>query len=156
MVGDDDSMAMIKCPECYSSVSDKAQVCPKCGFPISSITINTGLYDENIVKSYLKRADKLNAWQYIARATGCSPKEASNKVNKILMENPLLQAICEEHYPSEYNDYSPRSVPKCPTCGSTNIKRISGTERAASVFGLGLFSKKINKSFKCENCGYTW
>ena len=46
--------------------------------------------------------------------------------------------------------------PKCPTCGSANIKSISGTERAVSVMGLGLFSKKINKSFKCKNCGYTW
>ena len=45
---------------------------------------------------------------------------------------------------------------KCPTCGSTNTNKISGTERAVSVMGLGLFSKKINKSFKCKNCGYTW
>ena len=45
---------------------------------------------------------------------------------------------------------------KCPTCGSNNTNKISGTERAVSVMGLGLFSKKINKSFKCKNCGYTW
>lgn len=46
--------------------------------------------------------------------------------------------------------------PHCPTCGSTNIKKISGTERAASVIGLGVFSKKINKSYKCKHCGCTW
>lgn len=46
--------------------------------------------------------------------------------------------------------------PKCPHCHSINIAKISGTERAASVLGLGLLSKKINKSFKCKNCGYTW
>lgn len=46
--------------------------------------------------------------------------------------------------------------PHCPTCGSTNIKKITGTERAASVIGLGIFGKKINKSFKCLNCKYTW
>lgn len=27
-------MALIKCPECSSSVSDKAKDCPKCGYPI--------------------------------------------------------------------------------------------------------------------------
>ncbi|MBO5072510.1 MAG: hypothetical protein J6C32_06055 [Eubacterium sp.] len=46
--------------------------------------------------------------------------------------------------------------PHCPTCGSTNIKRITGTERAVSVIGLGMFSKKINKSYKCLNCKTTW
>lgn len=46
--------------------------------------------------------------------------------------------------------------PKCPNCHSTNIKPISGTERAVSIIGLCIFSKKINKSFKCLNCKYTW
>lgn len=45
---------------------------------------------------------------------------------------------------------------KCPTCGSTNVQKIGAVERTASVIGLGIFSKKINKSFKCKNCGYTW
>lgn len=48
------------------------------------------------------------------------------------------------------------NVPKCPTCQSTYIRRISGVERGSSIFLFGLFSKKINKSFKCDNCGYTW
>ena len=46
--------------------------------------------------------------------------------------------------------------PKCPTCGSTNIRKISTGEPMVSVGILGLFSKKINKSFKCNSCGYTW
>lgn len=46
--------------------------------------------------------------------------------------------------------------PKCPTCGSTNIKKMGGIERGASIAAFGLFSKKINKTFKCCNCGYTW
>ncbi|MGI5927648.1 MAG: hypothetical protein ACOX8A_10825 [Thermacetogeniaceae bacterium] len=49
-----------------------------------------------------------------------------------------------------------RPIPKCPTCGSKEIVNISFTERAASVLFLGLFSKKINKTFKCSNCNYTW
>lgn len=46
--------------------------------------------------------------------------------------------------------------PKCPTCGSTNIKPITATERATSIIGLGIFSKKINKTYKCLNCKCTW
>lgn len=48
------------------------------------------------------------------------------------------------------------NIPKCPTCGSTNIKPITGTERATSIIGLGIFSKKINKTYKCLNCKCTW
>ena len=47
-------------------------------------------------------------------------------------------------------------VPKCPTCGSTNIRKMGGVERGASIAAFGIFSKKINKTFKCGNCGYTW
>ena len=49
-----------------------------------------------------------------------------------------------------------QNMPKCPTCGSLNVRHISGGERVASVGFLGIFSKKINKTFKCGNCGYTW
>lgn len=46
--------------------------------------------------------------------------------------------------------------PECPTCHNKNVQRISGFERGVSIIGLGIFSKKINKSYKCKNCGYTW
>lgn len=45
---------------------------------------------------------------------------------------------------------------KCPYCHSDNVRKISGGERAVSVLGLGLLSNKINKSFKCKNCGGTF
>ena len=47
-------------------------------------------------------------------------------------------------------------VPKCPTCGSTNIRKIGGVERGASIATFGIYSKKLSKTFKCGNCGYTW
>ena len=47
-------------------------------------------------------------------------------------------------------------VPKCPTCQSTNIRKMGGIERGASIYVFSIFSKKINKTFKCQNCGYTW
>lgn len=49
-----------------------------------------------------------------------------------------------------------KNMPKCPTCGSLSVQKISGIERAASVGFWGLFSNKINKSYKCKNCGHTW
>lgn len=51
---------------------------------------------------------------------------------------------------------SEQSKVRCPYCNSTNVKKISGTERVASVAMMGIFSKKINKSFKCNACGGTF
>lgn len=54
------------------------------------------------------------------------------------------------------NGDNSKTIPKCPTCGSTNISKISAGERIISVGVLGLGSNKINKSYKCNNCKYTW
>lgn len=48
------------------------------------------------------------------------------------------------------------NMPRCPHCKSTNIKPISGLNRGVSIAMWGIFSKKINKSFECINCKYTW
>lgn len=47
-------------------------------------------------------------------------------------------------------------VPKCPTCGSTDIRKMGSIERGASILTFGIFSKKLNKTFKCQNCGMTF
>ena len=49
-----------------------------------------------------------------------------------------------------------QEAPKCPTCGSTDIEKIGIADRAISVGTVGLASNKINKSFKCKKCKYTW
>lgn len=46
--------------------------------------------------------------------------------------------------------------PKCPTCNSTNIKKISTGSRLMSVGVFGLASSKIGKTMECKNCGYKW
>lgn len=49
-----------------------------------------------------------------------------------------------------------QNQPKCPTCGSTNIQKISGTKRAASIIGFGILSSNIGKTYECLNCKYKW
>lgn len=48
------------------------------------------------------------------------------------------------------------SVAKCPSCGSTNISKISTLNRAFSVRLFGLASSKIGKTHKCNSCGNMW
>lgn len=69
---------------------------------------------------------------------------------------------------SEIVDYSPNSnlidkpqyqqsnKPKCPTCGSTNVKHISTLNRAVSIGVFGLFSSKIGKNYECLHCKAKW
>lgn len=46
--------------------------------------------------------------------------------------------------------------PRCIACGSQNLRKIGGLERAGSIMAVGIFSRKINKSFKCNDCGMTF
>ena len=48
------------------------------------------------------------------------------------------------------------NIPKCPTCGSTNIQKISNTKRWIGVGLVGLASTDIGKTFICINCKYKW
>lgn len=48
------------------------------------------------------------------------------------------------------------NVPKCPTCGSTNVKPISTGEKAKGFFLAGIFSSNFGKSYQCGNCKYKW
>lgn len=53
-------------------------------------------------------------------------------------------------------DTKPDNVPKCPTCQSTNITKISATSRALHGVAFGLFSKTARSQFECKDCGYKW
>lgn len=61
---------------------------------------------------------------------------------------------------SNYNiegiKYSLDSLPKCPTCGSTNIEKISVSKKFTSGILFGLFSSNNGKTFHCKSCGYKW
>ena len=69
--------------------------------------------------------------------------------------------------PADYNECLKRmqesnsrrvnaNVPKCPTCGSTRIQKISVSKKALGVFGFGLLSKTARSQFECKKCGYKW
>jgi len=47
-------------------------------------------------------------------------------------------------------------IPKCPTCNSANLKKISAGAKAKNTLAFGVFGTKRNKTFHCNNCGYEW
>lgn len=56
--------------------------------------------------------------------------------------------------------YTPKgiqqNVPKCPTCSSTNITRISTASKVINAGVFGLLGNKRKKTFHCNNCRYEW
>jgi RNA polymerase subunit RPABC4/transcription elongation factor Spt4 len=47
--------------------------------------------------------------------------------------------------------------PKCPTCGSTRIQKITAASKIGKAALFGIFAVgAISKTFKCDNCGHQW
>lgn len=46
---------------------------------------------------------------------------------------------------------------RCPNCRSTDIIKISFSDKVTSAVLFGIFALgKISKSFKCKNCDFSW
>ena len=136
-------MALINCPECGRQVSTTATSCPNCGYNIKRIVsfcISCETYkNREVLMNYNKEKNILVCPECGRIDTFWTPEqEAQIKENQRIYE---LQ-----------ND----NKVTCPYCHSTNVLKIGTGERVASIIGLGIFSKKINKSFKCKNCGGTF
>ena len=87
---------------------------------------------------------------------GMEDKDERKQLKKIYIQNELekeKEKITKKEviYPSSQPE---ENIPKCPTCGSTNIKRISGTKRWLTTGLFGLASSDIGKTMVCKNCGY--
>jgi DNA-directed RNA polymerase subunit RPC12/RpoP len=49
------------------------------------------------------------------------------------------------------------STARCPTCNSSDIEKISASDKVGSALLFGVFSiGQISKTFRCKNCGYKW
>ena len=112
--------------------------CPKCG----------EFYTFDTSKSYTAICPKCNCELEFRFNGDCDPERAER----------VRKGIPAYHYDPTTDPDSPLYIPviTCPTCSSTNVKKISKAARAFSIGTWGLASNKINKSFECKTCGYTW
>lgn len=76
--------------------------------------------------------------------------------NIIEYESRMSQFRIQVQQQEQLEQKRSNNIPKCPTCSSTDIKKISGTSKAASVAIWGIFSQKVKKTYHCNYCGYEW
>jgi len=96
---------------------------------------------QQFIDEYIKSSPEFDQYLFDHRDEDLSKRRIENKAKLDHGKQILEEQSCS---------------PECPTCHSKNVQSISGVERGVSIIGLGIFSKKINKSYKCKHCGYTW
>lgn len=137
-------MALIKCPECGREVSDKAEACIHCGYPLSDKDrISLNMIPEFNYSTPCPICSNTNyeyddKTGYIScKQCGCVVKENSQKhIKYIEQQNKLKQN---------------NNIPKCPKCGSTAIT--AGQRGYSLLTGFLGSGKTVNR---CANCGYKW
>lgn len=114
--------------------------CPKCG--CIDIIYNKMVYDNPEEYRKLRKSNQLDS--YFDELITEHYQNKQNEPEVIQSQN------------ASYNN--PNPVPKCPTCGSTNIRRINGTEKAFNAAMFGLLGNKRKCQFECQNpnCRYRW
>ena len=157
-------MALIKCPECGGTVSDKAPACIHCGYPLQE----TKPSSENTVNNYNiilieKGRDDSYVIRRIREFTGyglgetvnllnnlpCAiikniPKETANALKEKIQAKGAVVKIEAAPIPQE----KPLC---CPRCGSQNVT--TGKRGYSIVTGFLGSNKTTNR---CGKCGYSW
>ena len=149
-------MALIICPECGKQVSDQSEQCVYCGYPIkqnTNCTINGIKFDLGFLLD-----DKIEygtKCRMFALQHGCEIGQSRYYIDKIIETGIIPKTLTVKTVDDVIKEQETLK-PHCPTCGSTDIQKISGTKRWLSTGLFGLASSDIGKSMCCKKCGYKW
>lgn len=75
---------------------------------------------------------------------------------KILLEKHTTIEHTQEEIDKTISSFNKTYTPHCPTCNSSQIRKISVTSKAINIGLFGIFGNKRKKQFHCDNCGYEW
>lgn len=108
----------------------------------NNLEINKVLFDEEICHNPLYNSNTAEEAEIAYK------EKKANEKRRRAMQESLKREEEERHRIN--ND------PRCPTCSSYNVKRISGMKRAVHGYAFGIFSKTAFSQYECINCGYKW
>lgn len=122
-------MALIKCPECGREISDKAEICIGCGFPIHGYQEEKQNDDEeNIVSGIVDRfPGRIEGIKAIMREMNLEYQKAlylynveiekRKKLRKEKLENEVFSSFNGIY---KYTLFGGKQEVYCPRCGSEN------------------------------------
>lgn len=82
--------------------------------------------------------------------------KCGNRCQSGVVEPKKMTKPIQIHQPSYSNTATIINKPKCPTCQSTNLKKITAASKVVNTAMFGIFGTKRHKTFHCNNCGYEW
>lgn len=68
----------------------------------------------------------------------------------------IQEKLDEERRKAEEEAAKPVYTPRCPTCHSPNIHKVSTTAKLVDAAVWGLLARKPRVQFHCDDCGYEW
>lgn len=149
---------LIKCPKCGKEISTNSEICVHCGCPLQQNKINSKCNINGMEYDLMPFLNDINLgvnWAIVTRKISDTCNIPINNARELY--NILLN---EKQIPSNFScdskQTSPNLKPKCPTCNSTNLKKISTASKVVNSAVFGLFGTKRHKTFHCNNCGYEW
>lgn len=158
LLGLEVDMSDIYCPKCKMNFSDEFDECVYCGSDLQDGIIE--MEEIETEKSIYELSDKEVLDKYSDYR-----KRIEEQTGKKMTDFEFLSGIMEarrdslNHQAETYfasNKEANVSKPKCSTCQSENIQKISTMTKAGSVALWGIFSQKIKKQWHCNSCGSEW
>lgn len=159
-------MALLLCPECGEKISDSCEQCIHCGFKLGKMSTDTVClingkefqmyYFLNSILNCDETRKLISIKKDFEKLTNCA---GAAGFIKNVRDDQKIPASYDSRTTEEVKKQTTTifsNVPKCPTCGSTKIRKISGTKRAASILSFGILSNNIGKTYECLNCKYKW
>ncbi len=165
-------MALIKCPECGKEISDKAEVCIHCGYPIKKYENQNLHTEENIIiingvavnMEKIMKDNKPESIKLLREATGCDLKTAKNIVEKYFkgvyrktVFGRKMEVYCPKCKTSDCSQFYERSYTQeeIKVTHTLNLNPLKPFTIFNSKEKVVRPSKEVQKiKFRCNKCGY--
>lgn len=137
------------CPFCdkYSVMFDR---CMSCQRPLLSLTFWNTLTEEQ--REDMKKKFENDGKGPHKRITW--REEQDNFDAEFRKEYTMPPAPTEPVKRPEPEPEKPQYVPRCPVCGSPDLRKISATSKVIDIAIWGVAAGKPKKTYHCNNCDY--
>ena len=146
------------CPSCNHNFSMEFDTCVYCGMPLieqDALNETNDFLTENL--SSMTDQEILDTYKdYKVRLIQQGVVKNDSDFIRGIRQNNYDKRMLQMGHETAKTKHNEDNVPRCPTCHSTHVYKISTTAKAANTVLFGIFGTKRYKTFHCNNCKYEW